>query len=141
MSDAYARIGSLHREFINILMKMREIMSIVEDKKSAWTTFLVIGSFTEPTTGKNFIVVRIPKGRVPWSRKIVPAINQIVKEWFTEEMRQADKHAKRREREKECKWHVEGEDEEDTLWYLKQSVARYEWSGEMLVKVDQPVKT
>jgi hypothetical protein len=47
-----------------------EVMSVTEPH----VDFMVYGSFTEPTMGKNFFIVRMPAGRVPWARKIAPAI-------------------------------------------------------------------
>lgn len=101
---------------------------------------MVYGSFTEPTTGKNFIVVRQPSGRTPWARKIVPAVNRLVNPWFTPEQHDHDKRAKRLGRELKCFWRVEGDsDPDNSLWGLKQAVARYEWNGEALVAVGQPL--
>ena len=96
---------------------------------------MVYGSFTEPTTDKNFIIVRMPSGRVPWSKKIQPAINRLVGAWFTPEQRERDRRAKWLGSELGCFWQVEGDpDPENSLWFLKQPVARYEWNGEALIE-------
>jgi hypothetical protein len=51
--------------------------------KSKGTRWLVIyGSLTEPSTRLNFVCVRIPSGRVPWRKKIVPAIERLVRPWY-----------------------------------------------------------
>jgi hypothetical protein len=119
-------------------MRYHELMETGD--KTAWETFMVYGSFTEPTTGKNFIFIRKPSGRVPWRRKIVPAIERIVGPWFTPEQRDKDKRARERGRERQCIWHVDGDpDPANSMWFVKQPVARYEWNGEALVAVDPPI--
>lgn len=94
----------------------------MKEAPSRLVVFIVYGSFTEPTMGKNFIVVRMPEGRVPWSKKIVPAIHRLVSPWFN---RGVDKH-----------WYVDGENDhgpgEPPLWETR-TTARYEWTGRSLV--------
>lgn len=69
-------------------MSKREIRDLV---------CMLFGDFTDPQTGTNFIILRIPNGswsdgyirRLPWSRKIEPAMKRLVHEivgkdvWYT----------------------------------------------------------
>jgi hypothetical protein len=117
-------------------MHYNEILTEVETR---WTVFMVFGGFNEPTTGKNFIVVRMPKGRVQWSKKIVPAINKLLSPWHTEEQHTAHKRRKWNNSESPLAWSVEGDNpgaENPSLWDLKQAVARYEWNGSALIPVE-----
>ena len=45
-------------------------------------TVLVYGSFKVPGFDTNFIVVSYSSGRVPWARKIFPAVARLVQPWF-----------------------------------------------------------
>lgn len=99
----------------------------VEHVEEPWETFIVYGSFDEPNTGKNFIVVRMPSGRVPWSKKIAPAINKLVKQWYHQNTKEKDRF-----------WNLEGENvvgpRDIRLWDTTTTV-RYEWNGTELVRV------
>ena len=84
---------------------------------------LIYGSFKEPTQGENFIVLRYPACRIPWSKKIVPAINRLVRPWFPEGGQSRDRF-----------WNVDGGYE--SLWETTLT-PRYEWDGDKLVKVNR----
>jgi hypothetical protein len=93
---------------------------------------MVYGNFIEPTMGKNFVMMRIPAGRQPWTKKIAPAINRLVRPWFSADDR--DRY-----------WNVDGEPtilcEDDgtpkskRLWETTLT-PRYEWNGSEIVKVE-----
>lgn len=83
---------------------------------------MVYGAFTVPNTKNvNFIIVRKPAGRAPWSKKIAPAINKLVRGWYpgTEKIKD---------------WYVEGEAEGADLWTVK-ATRKFEWSDNTLVEV------
>ena len=101
-----------------------------------WTVFIVLGEFEEPTMNVNFIIVRMPSGRVPWSKKITPAINRLVRSFNND---------------KPAYWIVDGESVviepgnfyRDTkkpipvgkrLWD-NTAALHYEWNGTEVVKV------
>lgn len=58
------------------------------ERQSCDLFYLVYGDFRDQQTGKNFFFIRIPDGawsdgytrRIPWSKKIAPAINRLVRE-------------------------------------------------------------
>ncbi|RYD59601.1 MAG: hypothetical protein EOP83_20560 [Verrucomicrobiaceae bacterium] len=101
-----------------------------------WTVFMVYGSFNDPVTNLNFFIVRMPKGRVPWSKKIAPALNRIVRGHFSNEEIQQDRVRAQNGRETHIHWNVEGEAHvHGDLWDLKRPVTRYEWNGAELVKL------
>jgi hypothetical protein len=82
--------------------------------------FIVYGGFTEPETGKNFVVIRIPRGRLAWVREVHPAINRLVRGWFP---------AKAKDR----LWYVDGEslfkEGEPRLWDTR-GLLKFEWTKE-----------
>ena len=84
--------------------------------------FIVYGSFVDPTTGVNFIVIRMPAGRVPWQKKIIPAVRRLVKPWT--------------DVGEELRLDVDGDPkpEEHSLWNNSRS-RRYEWRSNALVEV------
>jgi hypothetical protein len=87
-----------------------------------WTAFLVYGSFSVPNTDNlNFIIVRMPAGRVPWSKKIAPAINRLVKPWH-------------RPGDREKFWDIDGDDEKGSLWAVTLT-RKFEWNGAELREV------
>ena len=94
----------------------------VVEVKGPWVVFIVYGSFIEPIKGHNFVVVRMPVGRQPWKKKIVPAIHRLVSPWFPK----GNDH----------RWNVDGESVmrpgERRLWDTK-IAPRYEWNGTKLV--------
>lgn len=88
--------------------------------------FIVYGPFIEPSRSENFIIVRMPEGRVPWSKQIVPAIHKLVRSFY-----EATDDPAQRRLNKDVKWYVGGDpDEPETsaLWIGKH--ARYEWTPE-----------
>jgi hypothetical protein len=91
-------------------------------RTDSWTVFIVYGEFHEPTSKAGGLVVRMPSGKVPWKKKIVPAIAKLIRPWS--------------ETKSTPYWNVEGDlgSGEDSLWITK-AFARYEWDGEGLVRV------
>ena len=89
--------------------------------------FMVYGTFIPPSKCTAFIIIRMPKGRVPWSKKIAPAINKLVKQWKKDN--------------EEFWWNVDGEntptiyegERSIRLWDTKTGALRYEWNGTELV--------
>ena len=81
---------------------------------------MVYGAFTDPATGRNFIVVRMPDGRTPWVKKIAPAIARLVRPWMGE-----------RNPEGWCGWGVDGE-LGGALWVLTSRPSRYDWKNDTL---------
>lgn len=100
----------------------------IEERSEPWDVFTVYGSFTEPTKGKNFIIIRIPSGRVPWAKKIAPAINRLIGPWMHAGLKGHDRF-----------WGVDGEHVirlgDKRLWDCTESTIRYEWSGHSLERV------
>lgn len=121
-------------------MKMREILlseavdsAIPEGTQVArdpWRTFMVYGSF-RLENGENFFFVRVPKRGLPWHKKVLPAVNKIVRSFYTKEQLRADAERYRRDREHHITWSTEGI--EDSLWTAKH--IRYQWDGTELVRV------
>ena len=110
------------------------------EAKEPWTDFIVYGSFTDPSTGKNGFVVRMPSGRVQWSKKIVPAINRLVRSFHTPEQLQQDRERTRSygRHRSEFRWDVTGDDSrpgDKPLWDVT-SFARYQWDGTDLIKIE-----
>lgn len=95
-----------------------------------WQVLLVYGSFVVPGTDRNFIVVRIPSGRGPWAKKIRPAINRLVRQWFHPEDLKYDRFCGKGKRERRCFWEV---DWDHIVWETK--AKRYEWDGQELKQV------
>lgn len=108
--------------------------------KEPWVVFTVYGEVHEPSGKPGGLIVRMPSGRVPWSKKIAPAINKLVK-----------KYAERGV--KNPYWNVDGEGtvfigknfyygtqkpipESVRLWDCK-AFAHYEWNGKELIKVEE----
>ena len=90
-----------------------------------WDVFMVYGCFEVPGTDRgkgtvNFIIVRKPAGRIAWSKKVAPAINRLVREWYP-----ARTH-------KDNFWNCEGV--EAKLWGTELT-RRFEWNGSDLVEV------
>jgi hypothetical protein len=102
-----------------------------------WVVFSVYGDFLEPSFKQHMIIVRMPSGRVPWTKKIAPAINRLVKQWGFPG-------------DRAVYWNVDGEHtifvgknfyhgtdepipESKRLWDCI-SFAHYEWDGEKLIK-------
>lgn len=107
-----------------------------ENDHARWTTFMVYGGGRDdPETGLNFFILRMPAGRQPWSKKIVPAIRAIIRARFTAaELRQAAER-KHFRGEDDLYWNVEGEPEPGSYWTLRKSrPTRYLWDGSALVK-------
>jgi hypothetical protein len=102
-----------------------------------WTTFMVLGSFKDSATGLNFFIVRMPSGRVPFQKKIVPAIRRQVMTYFTPEDRAAAAREKlMRGGSDRLHWTIDGEPEIGSYWNLTKSrPRRYEWNGTELVPV------
>ena len=91
-----------------------------------WKTFCVFGLFKEPTTGNNFIVVRVPEGRIPWSKTVAPAISRLVRPWFDRDMGPRDRT-----------WNVDVDRRrpgKKPLWELRDT-PRYEWDGKKLARM------
>jgi hypothetical protein len=109
-------------------------MRLSEVTNPAWRILMVYGSFNDPATGKNFFLVRIPGGRSPWTKKIAPAIDRLVRGLFSPEDIKADRFRRREGREELIHWNVEGQDD-DSIWDIKQQVSRYEWTGSELRRV------
>lgn len=88
--------------------------------------YLIYGLFTEPTSKQGFIVIRTPDVRLPWSKKVAPAIQRLVKPWM--------------ENPKDVYWNNDRTGAEDA--WKKQLGARYEWtSDEQLVPYVPPCST
>lgn len=87
-----------------------------------WRVFMTYGAFTEPEKGVNFIFVRMPEGRTPWTKKIVPAIKKLVHPW------RDDKSMTK------TRWDVDGEPEGGSFWASKKA-RKFEWNGVELVEV------
>lgn len=116
-----------------------------KDDAGATTPILVYGDFLEPTMGKNYIIVFVPSGRIPWSKKIAPAIDRLVQSFVPKPIRAAYKRPKHvlnsdgsgityswtRERRQKASWSV---DNYDVPGETKTTV-RYAWSGTNLVKI------
>lgn len=100
-----------------------------------WATFMVYFGNSDPETGFNFFVVRMPTGRVPWARGIAPAINKIVRGFYTpQELKEAARN-RRLGRESDFYWNVDG-GHGNTLWHLEKArPTRYLWDGTGLTKV------
>lgn len=94
---------------------------------------LVYGSFRDPDTGRNFLLLRIPAPRAPWARRIAPAIDRLVRSLFSETERARDRALRRAGREPLIHWSVEGG--EADLWTLRQDVSRYAWTGAVLERL------
>ena len=101
--------------------------------EESWRTFTVYGNFEEPTKKTNFIVVRIPEKGAQWSKKIVPAINRLVRSWFRkEDLRGRNGYPR------EAYWNVDGEPtyltkDSRRIWDTDKAL-RFEWDGEKLVE-------
>ncbi len=122
---------------------IRDYIKIVEGTdqpaQKPGRAIMVYGSFKDPDTGKGFFIIRVPRGRVQWSKKIAPAINRIVTSMYSDEERKQDRYLRRMWREPLIYWNVEGDDPKgESFWDLKQTVTRYEWNGNELVKVAPP---
>ncbi len=95
-------------------------------------TVLVYGSFTDPKTGLNFFLIRYPEGRVPWSKKMAPALNRMIREWFSAEQRaQAQRERWLRGDSDAMFWQVEGI--EDDAWETTKPT-RLVWDGSAFVE-------
>jgi len=81
-------------------------------------TIMIYGSFRDPETKLNFFFVRVPVGRIPWSKKIAPAIHKLVKPMLENHETIYD-------------WWPERIKDDIS----KTNVTRYLWDGEKLVKV------
>jgi hypothetical protein len=98
-------------------------------KKSAeksWVVFTVCGTFHEPSGKAGGLIVRMPSGRVPWCKKIAPAIDKLTK-----------KYSETRDKGNHC-WTVEGDlslPGDKPLWDCV-AFAHYEWNGNGLVKTE-----
>ena len=92
--------------------------------KTAERIVMVYGSFIVPNTpnGVNFILFRMPEGRTPWSKKIAPAINRLVKKWYPPD-------------EREPYWNVDW-DSYDEVWRTKKT-RKFEWKNENVIEVVQ----
>lgn len=85
--------------------------------------FLVYGGWCD-AQGHNAIIVEMPKGRVPWSKKIAPAIHRLVKPWIKENKWYPG-------------WNVDGfstEEDAQRAWD-NSTFPRYRWTGTELVFV------
>lgn len=108
----------------------------IVDRPEPWKVFIVFGEFEEPTKKTNFVIVRMPSGHVPWSKKIVPAINRLVRSF---------------DNDKAAYWIVDGEpvviepgnfyrDSKQPIPVSKRlwdntAALHYEWNGTELVQV------
>jgi hypothetical protein len=107
------------------------------EHETKWRVNMIYGSFSEPTTKKNFFIIRVPEGRVQWSKKIAPAITRLVRSWYTDEDRKRDAYNRKMLRDPVIYWKAEGDNpNEKSFWALEQAVARYEWNGSALITVD-----
>jgi hypothetical protein len=113
-------------------MNRREIKmterKLIDYNSQKYVDFVVYGTFTPPS-GPPFIIIRMPKGRVPWSKKIAPAINKLVRQW------------KNKNEEFYC--NIDGEhtrfEDEIRLWDTRTGALRYEWNGQELVNVERDI--
>lgn len=88
-----------------------------------WRVFMVYGSFEDPVSKVNFIVMRVPEGHLAWSRKIVPAIYRLVRPWRG--LGVSDRYF----------WHVDSDpNPKQSLWDTKKA-RRYQWDGTNFVEV------
>lgn len=101
--------------------------------KRTHKTILVYGSFNVPSTDHNFFIIRVPEGRIPWAKKITPAIDRIVRGLFTKAEHAENRRLRSWGREGIIHWNVEGDDEKNSYWDLKSRPLRYDWTGTELV--------
>ncbi len=95
---------------------------------------LVYGNFNDPATKQNFFMIRIPEGRVPWSKKIAPALDRMIRGWYTPEQHAANRAYKQRHGYSDHHWNVEGQDPE---YWNASMCSRYDWNGEQFVEQER----
>jgi hypothetical protein len=86
--------------------------------------FMVYGSFKDPVTDNNFAVFRIPAKCINWRKEVIPAIKEVIKDWFTPGEPTWDKRL----------FGVDGDTEPPTLWNTK-VVRKYDWNAGTFVEV------
>jgi hypothetical protein len=94
--------------------------------EKSWVVFVVYGTVHDPSGKAGGLIVRMPSGRVPWSKKIVPAINKLTR-----------KYSEARDK-KDHYWNVDGDlsqPGDKPLWDCI-AFAHYEWNGTELVKTE-----
>lgn len=91
---------------------------------------MVYGNFKDPNSDQNFFMIRIPDKRVPWSKKMAPALNRMINGWFTPEEHARSRAHKQRHGYSEIHWNVEGQDPE---YWDASMCSRYDWNGEQFV--------
>ena len=115
---------------------------------------LVYGDF-DATKEFNFFLVQMPEGRIPWAKKIAPAINKLVQSFVPtpqprpykrprhfietrivngQEIKSHVTESWPREKKRKAYWNVDGV--EQTLWDNGSKYLRYDWNGTVLVKVE-----
>jgi hypothetical protein len=101
-----------------------------------WRHIIVYGEFNIPhrtEQGKyiNFFIFRYPDRRVPWSKKIAPALDRLVQSFVPDYPRS------RGERKKKAYWNVDGGNEVDGSDLRDIKIAdQYEWTGSEIRKVE-----
>lgn len=98
---------------------------------------LVYGSFADPATGANFFMLRVPSGRLPWSKKIAPALHRLIRSWLSHERIAADRAYRQRYGYSAEHWNVEGQDRE--AWSVTMC-SRFIWTGTELQDAGRSVK-
>ena len=114
---------------------------------------LVYGDFDVPPelkgTSVNFFFIRIPEGRIPWSKKIAPAINRIVQSFVPSPQNGPYRRPKvtktedgylktyyTRERKRKAHWNVEGDpDGTYAAAWNEGKYLNYDWTGTEFVKI------
>lgn len=92
---------------------------------------MVYGSFDVPDTNNvNFILFRMPEGRCPWSKRIAPAVNRLVRTWYPK---------KKPRRDEPYYWNVDWDSYEE-VWHTKKT-RKFSWeSGEIIEVFPNPLK-
>lgn len=98
----------------------------IDSSKEPYVDFTVYGEIKIPAENNACFIVRIPNGRVPWSKKIAPAINKLINSW--------DKN------NKNAQWYVDGDTAnfigDMRLWDIKAGkILKYQWINDQLKEI------
>lgn len=99
----------------------------IDFSKDIYTDFMVYGEIKIPAVNNACFLVRMPKGRVPWSKKIIPAIRSLINSWDKDNR---GKH-----------WSVDGDNSyfiaDGKMWDSIKSgnTLKYQWLDNKLVEV------
>jgi hypothetical protein len=107
--------------------------------KEPFNDLSIYGNFPSQSEGKaSLFILRLPNGNLPWSKKIRPAINKLVKSWMLTK--------------EKVRWNIESEGmifvgknfytgttepipETERFWDGYNKYPHYEWNGKELIKV------